>query len=551
LIRGAKDSATESPAQLFAEAYANKTSAKLDRQCRRTVTAAFGALHLPGKLFVNILPASLSDIETSGEMISTFLDQVNLRPDQIVVEITESQPFNDVHLIQRSIGLLRAMGFQIALDDLGEGYASLRLWLELKPDYVKIDKLFIQGIHQDSFKLQFVRAINRISESTGTAIIAEGIETEADLLVVRDIGIEYAQGFFFAHPSTHPAATLTEAAINTIGARLVAVANIALPKYINRTQIGKLVTAAESVSPITPNDQIMMRFNADANLASIPVVVDSIPVGLVRRARFVQEFARPFRHELYDKRPCALFMDNDPLVVEATMPIAEVSELISEVDRRHLASGFIITENNRYLGMGSGQSLVRELTEMQINNARYSNPLTLLPGNVPIDEHVDQLLAAKNPFVAAYCDIDHFKPYNDLYGYRKGDDMISAVSQSLLTHTDATRDFVGHVGGDDFILHLQSSDWQTRLTSIIDAFKQVRQSLLKDDDLARGHYQAKNRKGKSQSMPIPSLSIGVVHIEAEGFDSAQDVSHALAEAKRQAKKTKGDSIFIERRKYLL
>lgn len=151
----------------------------------------------------------------------------------------------------------------------------------------------------------------------------------------------------------------------------------------------------------------MRRFNADPNLFAIPVV-DGVPVGMVRRSRFVHEFTRPFRHELYDKLPCALFMDNDPLIVEASTAIPALSELLTDSDHRHLASGFIITEQQRYLGVGSGQALVRELTGMQINTARYANPLTMLPGNVPIDEHVERLLGAKIAFNAAYIDIDHF-----------------------------------------------------------------------------------------------------------------------------------------------
>jgi diguanylate cyclase (GGDEF)-like protein len=213
-----------------------------------------------------------------------------------------------------------------------------------------------------------------------------------------------------------------------------------------------------------------------------------------------------------------------------------------------LASGFIITEQQRYLGFGSGQALVKELTEMQINTARYANPLTMLPGNVPIDEHVERLLGAKITFNAAYIDIDHFKPYNDLYGYRKGDEMIRALGGALVDAMEPTIDFVGHVGGDDFIAHLQSNDWEPRLHNVIAAFDRIRVALLTSDDLERGTYITDNRSGEKQAQPTPTISIGVVKVEIGMFASAHDVAAALAEAKREAKKMNGSSLFIERRK---
>ena len=184
---------------------------------------------------------------------------------------------------------------------------------------------------------------------------------------------------------------------------------------------------------------------------------------------------------------------------------------------------------------------------MQITTARYANPLTLLPGNVPIDEHVDRLLAAEIAFVSAYCDIDHFKPFNDLYGYRKGDEMIRALARAIEQSVDAAADFVGHVGGDDFIVHLQSPDWEQRLTAILPAFNAIRGSLLSAEHLESGAYIANDRSGVSRSLPTPTLSIGVVRVHPGAYRSSQEVSFAMADAKREAKRIPGDSLFVDRR----
>jgi diguanylate cyclase (GGDEF)-like protein len=551
LTRGQAEAGFESPLALFGAATEAGLESTLDRNCRRAATVRFAERKLEGKLFLNVLASSLADVDTPRFAVTSFLDRLALRPDQIVIEITESQPITNFAGIKKSLTTLRSLGFQIAIDDLGEAYASLKLWLELRPDYVKIDKVFVKGLQTDGFKQQFVRAIQQIGESTASLVIAEGVETEAELTAIRDLGIPYAQGYFLGRPTEHPNTEPSATVAAILSSSRIAVLNQVPAPQAYANNIGKLVLALEPTSPITNNEVIMARFTMDPNLASIPVVVDGVPVGMIRRARFIQEFARPFRHELYDKRPCSLFMDTDPMIVEASLSVRAVSELLTEADRRPLASGFIITEQKRYLGIGTGQALLRELTELQVNTARYANPLTLLPGNVPIDEHVERLLGARTPFIAAYCDIDFFKPFNDLYGYRKGDEMISGLAQALVGNVDHAYDFVGHVGGDDFILHLQSADWEDRLRRIHTQFEVVCQKLLREDDLTRGRYLAEARDGHQSELPTPTISIGAVQVNVGMFRSAQDVAAALTVAKREAKKLPGNSLFIERRRQQL
>src|SRR5690606_20413911 len=114
---------------------------------------------------------------------------------------------------------------------------------------------------------------------------------------------------------------------------------------------------------------------------------------------------------------------------------------------RPLSQDFIITRDGRFYGIGKTSTLLRRITEQQIRNARYANPLTLLPGNVPIHELLEELLARDEPFHVAYCDLDHFKPYNDCYGYSRGDEVIVYLAQIIQGEVDAQLDFVGHIGG--------------------------------------------------------------------------------------------------------
>jgi len=228
-------------------------------------------------------------------------------------------------------------------------------------------------------------------------------------------------------------------------------------------------------------------------------------------------------------------MDTSPLIVEKDMSIQELSHTIVEADRHHLSNGFIIADQGQYLGMGTGHDLVREITQMQISAARYANPLTLLPGNEPINEQIALLLQGGAEFFACYCDLDHFKPFNDVFGYHSGDNVIQLTGKILSNVCDSDHDFIGHIGGDDFIILFQSADWEARCQSALDRFANDILEFFSAEDRVREGYIAKDRHGEEVFYPLTSLSIGVVQVEPCKQASHHKISAAAAEAKKQAK----------------
>lgn len=310
----------------------------------------------------------------------------------------------------------------------------------------------------------------------------------------------------------------------------------------------KLLNYIEPVQPETSHDNVFDRFTSNCALRVVPVVKNGLPVGLINRYQFLDSFAKPFQRELMGKKPCSKFIQATPLLVEKNMPIEELSHFLAEADSRYFADGFIITENGRYIGVASGQDLLRELTKMQLESARYANPLSLLPGNVPINEHIEHLLQTNTPFIACYCDLDHFKPFNDSYSYRKGDEMIQLTGRLLGWACDQKRDFIGHIGGDDFILLMQSRDWRTRCEQALRSFEQAAALMFKEEHLIAGGYSSEGRDGQIHFHPLTSLSIGAIEVAPGQFDSHHEVSAAMSMAKKMAKHIPGNSLFIEQRR---
>ncbi len=512
------------------------------------VLEQFAALQLPGKLFLNVSPECLVQPQARRGETLDYIQQIGIDPQRVIIELTESQPTYDYDLLREAVAHYRSMGFQIAIDDLGEGFSSLRLWSELRPQYVKIDMHFVQGINHDPVKRQFVHSIQEIAQKSDTVVIAEGIETQAELLLIRELGIDYGQGYHIARPNGNPATALSAEIARTLS-------RSAAPACSNRRPTGRQAPTALKLLRIVPtatsdtrNSDIYELFLGDPKLQIVPVVENGAPIGIINRYTMIDRLARPYQRELYEKKSCTFFMDPNPLLADKDTSLQDLSHIIVEADPHHLFNGFIITDQGRYLGMGTGHDLMREITQMQINAARYANPLTQLPGNVPINEHIDRLLQDGVRFHACYCDLDHFKPFNDVYGYRRGDQVIQLSGNILAAHCDPNQDFIGHIGGDDFIVLFTSADWERRCRAILEAFAAEIQEFYSLEDRERGGYLSEDRQGKKVFHPLVSLSLGVVVAEPAYHYSHHQIATAAAEAKRQAKKIHGNSLFVERRR---
>lgn len=546
LSRGPSDSSLHLPQALLRAADHFGLAAEVEQLCIEAAAQSFIARKLMGKLFANVRPGRLFEPFFQPAAMADFLPRIGLDPRRLVLEITESDPVFEYSALILAVEGLRAVGIGIAMDDLGEGFSSLRLWSELKPSYVKIDKHFVSGLNQDPVKLQFVRSLQQIAEKSQSFIVAEGIEMASELAIVRDLGIAFGQGYLIGRPAAMPSGLPSVEATQCLSRSAISVFPRGGAARL-QSDARRLLIEAPCVNVGTPSERVLEILQAHEGLHAVAVVENGIPIGMICRSIMLHRFTHLYSRELFGRKSCTLFMDDAPLVVDIGTLISELSELVVRKGKQAFSDGFVITENGRYRGLGSGFDLMREITDMQVVAARYASPLTLLPGNVPIHEHTDRLLAAGVNFVAAYFDLDHFKPYNDVYGYRKGDEMIQLLGRIIVEQCDPNLDFVGHIGGDDFIVLFQSSDWEWRCREILGAFDAARAALFLPEHIAQGGYESEDRRGRMVFHPPVVLSIGAVPVYQGCFQQHLEVERAASMAKKMAKKTEGSSLFIERR----
>jgi len=164
---------------------------------------------------------------------------------------------------------------------------------------------------------------------------------------------------------------------------------------------------------------------------------------------------------------------------------------------------------------------------------------------VLIQETLSEILNAPEAFAVAYYDLDNFKAFNDAYGYGHGDEVIRMVGRLLQEHAEPENDFVGHIGGDDFIVLFRSTDWQQRCKNMLKIFNSLIDSHYSLKDRARGFIESTDRFGICRSFPIMTLSVGVALIESPHKDlPLEQIQEIASAAKSQAKKNTEGGVFV-------
>jgi len=537
LIRGPVDTPLHTPDKLLQAAKEEGLSNALEVACVSTALEYWGNAKSAGRLFLNISAETLIHAfdHQGGVGLMDWLLGFRITPRKLVLEITEHERVENMDRLAEVVDEIRAAGLSLALDDFGDGRSSLRLWSQIKPEVVKIDKYFTRNISAHGDKLKTIQALQQIAAIFGTALVAEGIETAEDLRVLRDIGIEYGQGFFLGRPDRRPLDYLAEVPQRVLAERQVVV----FPELGRISQGGHLrslsLLRAPTVTQDTPNDELAKVFMDNPALHAVAVLEGERPVGIINRVQFMNEYSKLYYREVWGRKACKVHANFEPRLIEREHSVDELVGILTSQDQRYLSDGFIATDNGRYVGLGTGDQLVRSVTETRIEAARHANPLTFLPGNIPITQHIERLLKKQVRFVACYADLNHFKPYNDYYGYWRGDEMIRLLARIAMEQCDAQRDFLGHVGGDDFILLFQSEDWRARCERLVSEFAERARLLFDDAARAAGGITAEDRHGVTRFFPCTTLSIGAVVVNGQQFTRAEDVANLAAMAKHAAK----------------
>jgi diguanylate cyclase (GGDEF)-like protein len=181
---------------------------------------------------------------------------------------------------------------------------------------------------------------------------------------------------------------------------------------------------------------------------------------------------------------------------------------------------------------------------------RAQSPLTGLPGNVRIEEEIESLVQSGLPFALLYVDLDHFKSFNDHYGFMRGDQVIQSTAsliEDVARGSTPNTSFVGHVGGDDFVVIVDPGYAEGVAESLVARFDEESPKLYDAEDRERGYIEVVNRRGELQRFPMLSISIGVATTERRSYAHYAEAVAVANEMKTFTKATPGSSWAVDRR----
>jgi EAL domain-containing protein (putative c-di-GMP-specific phosphodiesterase class I)/GGDEF domain-containing protein len=545
----------ENPAIMFEKARLWGLSWEIEYACRNAALKKISTLpprYKGKKFFLNISPDIFSDPRfISGTTMET-LKLLELKPGDFVIEITETTSVNDYDQFEKIIQYYVNQGFHIALDDFGAGHSGLITLVAMSPHYLKIDRALISNIQDNSYKQNLIKSIIAFSANVDSSLIAEGIETYEELRTIFRLGMRYGQGFFLARPALEPqdiAPDIFKKIEELVDAKK-------RTRFSFDISISNMVIKPVSMPVNSTNcNELDILFNKNNKVDHVIITDEDRPVSIITRPYFYSILSGKYGYAIYQKKKIDRIAKHEILCINEHSDLRTVSSLSMSRKLKDLYDPVVIVDNQgHFVGTVTMKQVINKAFDLEIKIATCSNPLTQLPGNMIIGFWLEELLL-KDKFSVLYCDLDHFKEYNDTYGFVQGDEVLKSLSRFLSNFIENIPNArLGHIGGDDFIVVSETAVKKVQLEELCKIFDNKRADFFSANHVSQGYYFAINRQGEKKAIPLVSLSIAVVtEKNFHGVPHPGQLGQVAATLKKQVKlknREQGESNYLfDRRIY--
>lgn len=540
--RGPENTFFSSPQMLFQLANEAASTFKLEQLCREKALKGLGTMGPNQKLFLNNNSDEIADPNFTPGLLLEEIEAFGLQPHNIVLEFAERQGFKDMNLFFRDIERFRAKGFAIAIDDVGSGDSSLRNITHIRPDFIKFDISLVEGIDTNPYHRSMVETLLFLAQRINAKTIAVGIETETALSSLVSMGVDAGQGNLLGVPGYKP--VTPEVVIPNKTSFTMSDGQ----SWKCSTPIRELVIACPTTTEDVTVKQIKKMLMDKPAQTSVVVMRNGTPCGLLMQYNTDRYLSTQFGMSLYYNREVIRIMDKSPLIVEGDMALEDVATMAMGREATKLYDDIVVVEKEKLLGVVSVQRMLDQLTQTQVELAKGANPLSGLPGNVSIEREIERRVKEHITTAMGYIDLDNFKVYNDVYGFERGDRIILLTAEILreaIKSHGQDDDFIGHVGGDDFLIIASPERAEAICRYAMDAFALRSKELYSEEDVAQGYILGKGRDGQHGKFPLTSLSIALIDCPMGSEFSMEKLSNATAAVKKKAKAIEGNSLVRE------
>jgi diguanylate cyclase (GGDEF)-like protein len=285
---------------------------------------------------------------------------------------------------------------------------------------------------------------------------------------------------------------------------------------------------------------------------AIPVVRAGRVAGLVTQHMMFEHLGHRYGFSLWNERPVSTFVETSGDGFDRLPASASLEQATELVRRRPAVRRFdpvvIETENGGYHGLLTVDLLLAEMTRLKVDYALQANPLTGLPGSLALARASETRLGAGRHFALAWLDLDHFKSYNDRYGFRRGDEVLLLFARILRAHLDGLGDaLLAHPGGDDFVYVAPLARAEEIARQVAHEFEAAVAALYDPEDRALGGIVNLDRRGEPQRFGFVTVSVGVVAWSGEPGVDYRRLVEIAAEVKAKAKSIDGSAVVVNTR----
>jgi diguanylate cyclase (GGDEF)-like protein len=495
-----------------------------------------------GRLFLNLSAPSFLDPRLKARVLAEKARASGFRAERVVLELTELVRVAVPSVFAVALQPFRDEGFLLAVDDFGAGFSNLELLVDLAPDFLKIDRSLVSGALENARKRVFLETLAALGRRINCAVLAEGAETWEDLECLGACGIVYGQGYALGRPA--PLAEALEHRTTGIKLPLVGVPV--------EERIGTLAVPEEGVLPDTTVRQLLPIIERRPSPCAVPVLDRGRVVGLLTREQLFSHLGHRYGFALWHDRSVGEFVaavGTPPDRLQAEASPEDAAERIRQRDPRNRFDPIVVENlDGHYHGLLPVDTLLHEMTRLKVEYALQASPLTALPGSLVLARVVEERIRGGRPFVLGWGDLDHFKSFNDRYGFSRGDEVLLLFATVLRRHfATPGEDFVAHPGGDDFAILTACQGAEERALAAAVEFGARVRDLYDDADRARGGIESLDRQGSPCFYDFVSASFGLVAWAGETSVDYRRLVEVAAEMKQRAKLESGPSVASNRR----
>ncbi len=482
----------------------------------------FAGEHL---VFINVLAPFLTDKRLGASWLVERIVAHGRRPSRVILELPEISRIADFNAFARALEPYRLEGFRVAIDDFGAGYTNLRMITDIAPDFVKLDRVFIDNIFVHARKRILVESVVSLCHRINCSVVAEGIETAEDLETCLGAGVDFLQGYLLARPGPAEEAFFAEDLTVETGRGAPA-----------RGEIAPAVFHGPTLTADAPLSAANTCFRADPEIDVLPILLSGRPIGVLGRARAA---ALPFLSEAGESDPVSSAVSDVSWdQVDEMTPIEQVAALVVRRPRATRFDPLVVTGPGKaYRGLLRFDDLLALLARLHVENGLESHPVTNLPGKGRLEAEAERRLTRRMPFGLARINVRRFRAFNDRYGFLRGDRLLAHVAAILrtLSHEEPGSS-LAHYGADDFAILLPPERAPELLGRAVQSLQATIGEFYDPADVAAGGLVGRDSRGGPVTVALGALVAGLATWDGAGTTTLQAIFSAAEQALREARR---------------